>query len=53
MKKQIDYLQTHSLRDLLELVNYNNTTYPDNPILKDDIVQILHEEGTYILLYYK
>ena len=53
MKKEIDYIQAHSLRDLLEAVNEWNSKYPDSAILKDDIVQIMNEEGTFILLYYK
>lgn len=53
MKTEIKYLQDHSLRGLLEQVNAQNTTSPNTSILKEDIVQILHEEGTYILVYYK
>lgn len=52
-KNQIDYLQAHSLRDLLNRVNTHNIQCPDCPILKDDIVDILKEEDTFILLYYK
>lgn len=53
MKKEIDYIQAHSLRDLLVTLNDWNSKYPDNVILKEDIVQIMKEEGTFILLYYK
>lgn len=53
MKKEIDYIQAHSLRDLLETINKWNNKYPDNAILKEDIVQIMRENETFILLYYK
>lgn len=54
-KKKIamGYLQALSLRELLHTINTYNTQNPDIPILKEDIVYILHDEGTYILLYYK
>lgn len=53
MKKEIDYIQAHSLRDLLAAVNRWNSKYPDSAILKEDIVQIMKEEDTFILLYYR
>lgn len=52
MKKKIDYLQASSLSELLDLLNWYNE-HEDIPILKDDIVQIFNDGGTYILLYYK
>lgn len=52
-KTQVDFLQAHSLRDLLHQLNSYNKAYPDTPIIKDDIVDIYKEEGTFILLYYK
>lgn len=51
-KTQIDYFQAHSLRDLLMKVNHYNEGNPSAPILREDIVDILKEEDTYILLYY-
>lgn len=53
MKTHIDYLQASSLRGLLETVNHINEKFPNNPILKDDIVSIQKGEENYILLYYK
>ena len=53
MKTQLNYLQAHSLRDLIDVVNRYNSINAGHPILRDDIAQILKEEGTYILLYYK
>lgn len=53
MKKEIDYIQAHSLRDLLGTINKWNTEHPEEAILKEDIVQIMKWEETYILLYYK
>lgn len=52
-KSQIDYLQSYSLRDLLVKVNKWNDEHPERAILKEDIIQIMKEEGTYILLYYR
>ena len=52
-KSLIDFLQAHSLRDLLYNINTYNVNNPEHPILKDDIVDIFKEEDTYILLYYK
>lgn len=52
-KTQMSFIQAHSLRDLMEKVNYLNSSSPDKAITKDDIVSILKEEDTYILLYYK
>lgn len=52
-KTRIDYMQATSLRELLDNVNTHNTEYPENAILKEDIVRILKEEGTFIMLYYR
>ena len=53
-KKQLDYILAHSIRDLLTKVNAHNTQCPaSEAILKEDIVDILKEEDTFILLYYK
>ena len=43
----------HSLSELIGWVNTHNATEGVTPILKEDIVQILHEEGTFFLIYYK
>lgn len=52
-KTRIDYIQATSLRELLDNVNTYNKEYPENAILKEDIVRILKEEGTFIMLYYR
>lgn len=52
-KDTIDFLQAHSLRELINIVNAHNKNNTEHPILKEDIVNISNEEGTYILLYYK
>jgi hypothetical protein len=46
-------MQATSLRELLNNVNTHNKEYPENAILKEDIVRILKEEGTFIMLYYR
>ena len=52
-KTRIDYMQATSLRELLDNVNTHNKEYPENAILKEDIVKSLKEEGTFIMLYYR
>ena len=53
VKTQMNYIQANSLRDLLLKVNSYNMEHPDSLILKDDIVEIMESEGTFVLLYYK
>lgn len=52
-KTHLDFIQAHSLRGLMTQVNSHNSQNPEYPILKEDIVEILKEEDTFILLYYK
>lgn len=52
-KIQMDYIQASSLRELLNKVNSHNSEYPECAILKEDIVEILKEEETFIMLYYR
>lgn len=52
-KTELDYLQAHSLRALLTQVNTHNIENQETPILREDIVDIIKEDDTFILLYYK
>lgn len=52
-KIQMDYIQASSLRELLNKVNNHNNECPESAILKEDIVEILKEEETFIMLYYR
>ncbi len=52
-KTELGYIQANSLSNILAIVNKLNSDFPDNPILKDDIVQIMKNGEDYILLYYK
>lgn len=52
-KTHIDYLQSHSLRELFNQVNSYNASHSDSPILKEDIVGIQKDESTYILIYFR
>lgn len=52
-KTMIDFIQAHSLRDLMSAINDFNKKYPESAILKEDIVDIINEGNSYILLYYK
>lgn len=51
-KETLAVLRAHSLRELVETVNSINDTTPSK-ILKDDIVSVFNEEGTWFMLYYK
>jgi hypothetical protein len=53
IKTTIDFIQAHTVSELISIINNYNTMNPQNPILKEDIVDIKNDEGTYILLYYK
>lgn len=53
VKRQMSFMQAYSLRELIDRVNAHNENDPAHPILKGDVVEILKEEGTFILLYYK
>lgn len=52
MKKTLDAVQAHSIRDIVNMVNEYNAE-SETPILKDDIVSITHTNESYILLFYK
>lgn len=52
-KTELSYIQANSLSNILAIVNKLNRDFPDSPILKDDIVQILKNEDDYILIYYR
>jgi hypothetical protein len=52
-KTELSYIQANSLSNILAIVNKLNSDFPDSPILKDDIVQIMKNGEDYILLYYK
>ncbi len=52
-KTELSYIQANSLSNILVIVNKLNRDFPDSPILKDDIVQIMKNDEDYILLYYK
>lgn len=51
-KKLLDVLQAHSLRELVETVNLINET-GSSKILKEDVLTLFKEDGTYFMLYYK
>lgn len=52
-KTSIAFIQAHTISELISIVNTYNANNPQCPILKEDIVKIMNEEGTHILLYYK
>lgn len=52
-KTAMSYINGSSIRDLIKQVNSYNEFYHDYPILKDDIVSILKEGESYVLLFYR
>lgn len=50
-KSRLAVLQSHSLRELVDMVNHANQS-AGGRILKKDIVGLYHEDETYFLLYY-
>lgn len=54
-KHELAVLQAHSLRELIEKVNGINSNSFDcsKMILREDIVELVREDGTFFLLYYK
>lgn len=51
-KETLAVIHAGSLRELVNTVNSINETTASK-ILKDDIVEVMREEGGYFLLYYK
>lgn len=51
-KTQMCYMQAPTLGRLLSNVKYYNKEYPDAPILREDIVDVVKEGGEWILIYY-
>ncbi len=49
-KKIMSVLNARNLRDLVRQVNENNQKY--EPIMKEDIVSVVKEEGQYFLIYF-
>lgn len=52
-KTTVAFIQAHTISELISTINTYNASNPQSPILKEDIVDIINDEGTYILLYYK
>lgn len=52
-KTYLSYMQAPTLSRLMAMVNTHNSECPDEPILRDDIVDIIREGEAYVLLYYK
>lgn len=50
-KKELAVLQAHSLRELISQVNSINNG--EGTLCKEDIVQIIKEDETFFLLYFK
>lgn len=53
VKRQLTVLQDHSLRGLLQQVNVINSGNEEDWILKDDIVEIIREDETFFLVYFR
>lgn len=53
VKRQLTVLQDHSLRGLLQQVNVINSGNEEDWILKEDIVEIIKEDETFFLVYFR
>jgi hypothetical protein len=53
VKRQLTVLQDHSLRGLLQQVNVINSGNEEDWILKEDIVEIIREDETFFLVYFR
>lgn len=51
-KTILGVIQAQSLRDIVNMVNNYNQHHTSAPILKDDIVDLVQDNGTYLLLYF-
>lgn len=51
--KSLDVMSGYSLSNLVAQVNQYNSMEGVTPITKDDIVSIIKDEGSYMLLFYR
>lgn len=51
--KSLDVMSGYSLSNLVAQVNQYNSMEGITPITKDDIVSIVKDEGSYMLLFYR
>lgn len=51
--KSLDVMSGYSLSNLVAQVNQYNSMEGVTPITKDDIVSIVKDEGSYMLLFYR
>lgn len=53
VKQELAGISSFSIRGIVDAVNANNADDTKKKILKEDIVTVLKERDSYILLYYK
>ena len=51
-KHELAIIQSHTLRGIVDAVNKINTS-SEEKILKEDIVEIVHQNDFFFLLYYR
>ena len=53
VKQELAGISSFSIRGIVDAVNANNADDTKKKILKEDIVTVLKERDSFILLYYK
>jgi hypothetical protein len=53
IKQELAVLSSFSIRDIVNAINKNNADDSNQKILREDIVSIIKERDTFMLLYFK
>ena len=53
VKQELAVISSFSIRGIVDAINANNSDDTRKKILKEDIVTVLKERDSFILLYYK
>jgi histone H3/H4 len=53
VKQELAVISSFSIRGIVDAINANNADDTRKKILKEDIVTVLKERDSFILLYYK
>ena len=53
IKQELAVLSSFSIRDIVNAINKNNADDSNQKILREDIVSVIKERDTFMLLYFK
>ncbi len=53
IKQELAVLSSFSIRDIVNAINKNNVDDSNQKILREDIVSVIKERDTFMLLYFK